>query len=275
MAYYVISCFPQFNSKFALYVGPDCVDWFLDRMLEMQKEAITYYFDEKRLVLTPLNIQAFHRTKSCWLCDKLFDPARPDDKVRDHDHITGEYRGAAHKRCNIRTRRTCKLPIFFHNLRGYDGHFITRALSRYPGLDIKVIGQGMEKYLTLSIGKYIVFKDSYQFLGSSLSTLADNLAKCGLDKFEHLRRQFPDESDENFKLLVRKGVYPYEYMDSVERFNDSELPPKEAFFSKLNNTAVTDEDYAHAQNMWRTFNLKNMRDYHDLYLKSMSDYLIL
>ena len=129
----------------------------------------------------------------------------------------------------------------------------------------------MEKYLTLSLGKYLTFKDSYQFLGSALSTLADNLAKCGLNKFEHLKQQFPDVSDENFKLIVRKGVYPYEYMDSMERLDEGQLPPKESFYSKLNSTDVTDEDYAHAQKVWGTFNLKNMRDYHDLYLKSMKD----
>ena len=157
VAYYVVSCFPQFTNKFDSHDGPDCVDWFLDRMLELQKEAIHFYYDEKRIIMTPTDEQTFKTSPNCWICGKDFDAAR-NDRVKDHDHITGMYRGAAHSRCNIRAQRTCKVPIFFHNLRGYDGHFITRALARYPGLDINVIGQGMEKYLTLSQDKFPVFK---------------------------------------------------------------------------------------------------------------------
>ena len=58
-------------------------------------------------------------------------------------------------------------------------------------------------------------------------------------------------------------------MDSIEKFDDDHLPPKEAFFSKLHNQEITDEEYAHAQNVWRTFNIRNMREYHELYLKIM------
>ena len=68
-------------------------------------------------------------------------------------------------------RQTSKIPVFFQNFRGYDSHFIAMALKDFPGEDIKVIAYGIEKYLALSLGKYITFKDSYQFLGSSLATL--------------------------------------------------------------------------------------------------------
>ena len=125
-------------------------------------------------------------------------------KVRDHDHVTGKYRGAAHKWCNIRLRRTCKIPIFFHNFRGYDSHFIAMATKEIPEVDIKVIGQGMEKYLTLSLGKYLVFEDSLQFLGSSLATLAKNLEKTGLESFVQLRKKFHGFEAKNMRLLVRK-----------------------------------------------------------------------
>ena len=224
VGYNVLSCFPQYNGKYQSHLGEDCVDWFLDSMLQLAQDAMEFYFDEKRLVMTPMDDLDFDQAKICWICGKEFDPERKD-KVRDHDHITGNFRGAAHSRCNIRLRRTCKIPIFFHNLKGYDGHFISRALGRFPGEDIRVIGQGMEKYLTLSIGKYLVFKDSLQFLGTSLQTLAQNLSKGGMDKFRHLKAQNPTISDDKLQLLVRKGVYPYEYMDSMERFEEDQLPP--------------------------------------------------
>ena len=68
--------------------------------------------------------------------------------------------------------------------------------------------------------------------------------------------------------MTRKGVYPYDYMDSFEKFNKTELPTKEEFYSILSGEHITDEDYQHAKNVWNTFNLKSMGEYHNLYLKS-------
>ena len=70
---------------------------------------------------------------------------------------------------------------------------------------------------------------------------------------------------EKLELLLKKGIYPYDYMDSVERFEETELPKKEAFFSKLNGEAVSEEDYEHAKKVWNEFEMKTFREYHDLY----------
>ena len=72
---------------------------------------------------------------------------------------------------------------------------------------------------------------------------------------------------DKLNLLTRKGIYPYEYMDSSEKFKETELPPKEAFYSNLNNEDISDEDYAHARKVWKTFEMKNLKDYHYLYKK--------
>ena len=71
-----------------------------------------------------------------------------------------------------------------------------------------------------------------------------------------------------FALLLRKGIYPYEYMDSWKRFKEESLPDKESFYSELNNEHITDEDYAHAQKVWDTLRIKNLGEYHDLYVQS-------
>ena len=68
-------------------------------------------------------------------------------------------------------------------------------------------------------------------------------------------------------MLLRKGVYPYEYMDSWERFNET-LLDKKAFYSELNLEDITDKDYAHAQKVFKELKLKNLGDYHDLYVQS-------
>ena len=69
-----------------------------------------------------------------------------------------------------------------------------------------------------------------------------------------------------FVLLLRKGVYPYECMDSWEKFDKTTLPPKEAFYSNLNLKDISNEDYAHAQKIWHVFEIKNLGEYHDLYV---------
>ena len=71
-----------------------------------------------------------------------------------------------------------------------------------------------------------------------------------------------------FKLILRKGLYHYEFMDTFDKFNDTQLPSKEHFNSTFRNTKISDNDYKHAQKVWKTFNCKNMGDYHDLYVKS-------
>ncbi|VDI78522.1 Hypothetical predicted protein [Mytilus galloprovincialis] len=76
------------------------------------------------------------------------------------------------------------------------------------------------------------------------------------------------QKSHNLDLLLRKGVYPYDYMDSFERLQETQLPPKEAFFSTLTGEHISDEDYAHAQKVWEAFGCKTMRDYHDLYLET-------
>ena len=69
-------------------------------------------------------------------------------------------------------------------------------------------------------------------------------------------------------MLLRKDVYPYEYMDSWEKFDETTIPPKEAFYSTLNLEGISDEDYGHVQKVWGVFEIKNRGEYHDLYVQS-------
>ena len=108
----------------------------------------------------------------------------------------------------------------------------------------------------------------------SLSCHLDNLSEINKKKsLIELSEKFPNtyqfcNRDLNkFSLLLRKGVYPYEYMDSWEKFNETELPDKESFYSELNKEGITDEDYVHAQKVWDTFNIKRLGEYHNLYIQ--------
>ena len=110
----------------------------------------------------------------------------------------------------------------------------------------------------------IRFIDSFKFMASSLESLVENLAKSCLEKLKETEKSFGD----GVKLLSRKGIYPYDYMSGIKKFEERELPPKEKFFSKLNDCGISDEDYEHAKEVWEKFGIKNMGEYHDLYLKS-------
>ena len=107
----------------------------------------------------------------------------------------------------------------------------------------------------------IRFIDSFKFMASSLDNLVKNLS---VDKLSQTKKAFEDKID----LLSRKGVYPYDHMTSIERFKETQLPPKEAFYSKLNDSGISDEEYEHAKRVWNETGIENMGDYHDLYLKS-------
>ena len=95
-------------------------------------------------------------------------------KVRDHCHITGKYRGSAHQKCNRRFRLIDKIPVIFHNLRGYDSHFIMQEIGKFKQ-NINVIPNNMEEYMAFMLGNHLVFIDSFQFMSSSLERLVGNL----------------------------------------------------------------------------------------------------
>ena len=145
------------------------------------------------------------------------------DKARDHCHITGKYRGAAHNECNSKLKIPKKLPIIFHNLEGYDGHIIFKELNNFDNIDIQAISKTIEKYMSIIINRNIIFLDSLQFGTSSLDNLASNLNN---EDFKHLMLEFPIDK---LEILKRKDSFPYEWVDSYERFNHQESPPKKCF----------------------------------------------
>ena len=112
--------------------------------------------------------QIFQLSNKCWICDKLFDVG--DNKVRDHCHIRGKYRGSAHWSYNINLWLTKKVPVIFHNLRGYDSHLIIKEIGKFD-VAVSVIPNGLEKYVVFTINNNLVFIDSMQFMNSSPDSL--------------------------------------------------------------------------------------------------------
>ena len=155
------------------------------------------------------------------------------------------------------------VPRFFHNLTGFDGQFILKHMHHINKKDKSdCIGTSSEKLLTYSYHGF-KFLDTCHFLKASLATLTDNLKDAGIDKFTHTRPVFGDE----FELLLRKGVYPYDYMDCFDQFEETSLPPREAFYNTLTESDIGEEDYEYTLKIWNVFKCETMRDFHTFYMK--------
>ena len=276
--YKVVCCYDdKYTQPLKIYRGEKAVYTFLEYMLDEVKYCKRIIKKEfnKPLNMIKENEEEFQKADECHICNKKY--TADDIRVRDHCHITGKFRGSAHQECNLQLRLNqdkIKIPVIFHNLRGYDSHFIMQEIGaivkdyEYTNkkgqkcqMNINAIPNNMEKYMAFMLGNHLTFLDSFQFMSSSLEKLVGNLPK---ESLKYTSKMFKGKK---FDLMVRKGVYPYDYMDSFDKFN-SPLPKKEEFYSILNNEHISDENYKHAQNVWNTFNLKNMGEYHDLYLQS-------
>ena len=258
------------------YRGKDCIETFCNYI---KGEARRLYYMFPELPMDPLTKKQWKKCKQstkCHICYKPF--TLRDPKVKDHCHYTGLYRGPAHSLCNLRYKIPSYILVMFHNVSGYDAHLFIRELGAHAS-DMEVIAKNKEDYISFSIkvpvDSYIDknggekdklielrFIDSFKFVSSSLDSLTKNLVRGGRKLFG-----FEDYSELQYGLLTRKGVYPYEYVNSWDRFNETKLPPIDAFYSNLNMSSTSEDDYQHTQRVWKEFGIHNLRDYHDLYLK--------
>ena len=276
-SYYIISLYESvFKSVKRTYTrtkkeDPNAEDVFVKWLEEDVKDIANIKPEE--MVFTEKDKKQFNKAFDCWICGEELG----NDRVRDHCHYTGRYRGAAHNNCNLNYSKPKSVPVFFHNLTGYDSHlFIKNLGSPNKKETLECIPNNEEKYITFTknviVGQYtnkkgevkdktfkIVFKDSLKFMSSSLGALVNNLPKDG---FKNISKYYTPEQVE---LIKQKGFYPYEYMDSIEKFNDTKPPPREVFYSKLTGRGISEKDYKHAWNVWNTFKMKTFKDYHELH----------
>ena len=314
--------FDNSKNKLNYYRGENCMKKFCKDLGTLATKIINY--EKKKMISLTIKEEIYHnKQKICFICTKDFNKNdKKQQKVRDHCHYTGKYRGAAHNICNLRYKVPKEIPVVFHNGLTHDYHLIIKELVKEFEGNFECLGKNTEKYITFSvtlkkkienknieITYRIKFIDSYRFMSSSLSKLVDNLSerihynKCAdcescLDYVRSTKNEklifkcfnceqyykkkfnkdlikrfastyeFCNKDLNKFILLLRKGVYPYEYMDSWERFNKTSLPSKENFYSNLNMENIDDIDYRHGNSVFKRFELENLRQYHDLYVQS-------
>ena len=292
----------------------------MKRFCKDLKDHTTKIIDFKKKTMIPLTKEEednYNKENICHICKNEFN----NDKVRDHCHFTGKYRGAAHNMCNLRYKIPKNIPVISHNGSTYDYYFIIKELACEFDGNFDCLGENTEKYITFSvpikkkienknidITYKIKFIYSFRFMATSLSKLVDNLTgnihndkcnkcKCNLcfvnavneklifkciDCEKEYEKEFNKELVERFAntykfcdhnlnkflILLRKGVYPYEYMDEWDKFNEKVLPGIDSFYSNLTLENITKTDYAHANNVFKKCNINNLGEYHDLYVRS-------
>ncbi len=265
-SYYIIGPenTPYENGVHRTYVGKDAPSVFLQDMKDHAlqiKELINDHPDVP--TLTPQEKHTFDSSASCCICSNNFTIF--DLRVIHHSHATGKFIGAAHQSCNVNCKRPDFLPVFFHNLSRYDGHIIAKVC----GMDeerIRVIPCNEENYISFS--KFVCqdfsirFLDSYRFLSSSLRNLVISLPNT---KLTHTLRAFPNPAE--FSCAKEKNFFPYEFFNDESKLALNELPPPSAFYSSLDGSNISDEDYASAKNAWKVFNCNTLEDYLKVYCR--------
>ena len=226
-------------------------------------------------------------------CKGQFHVGHPNGhKVRDHCHITGTYRGALHNMCNLGLKQSWSIPVLAHNSSKYDSHLFVRDLCGEEGepTDVGAIPENEQNYISFSKDKYfkepkgdgsfftrkvtLNFVDTFRHLQSGLDSLVRGLPEKGNI---YMKRYFGEKKAE---LLNRKGVYPYEYFDGLERFEETSLPSRGEFDNYLNFGSVyeegcekgeiepervSEEDYTYAQKVWKELECQNFGDYTEMY----------
>ena len=277
VGYYLISppgsfCVTPYRNEYYSYFDEgctggqqSCVEWFVDEMLTLQREAKRYFKKYIPLEMSPEEEQ-FEQSTICWLCENpLGDtqstqsaPGASGEKVRDHDHLTGKYRVAAHYMCNIncKQKQSSFVPIFFHIFSSYDCHLIFEQLitSAYNlKLPINIIPKSLENYVSVQVGS-LRFLDSYRFLSSSLQKFT-----ASLDTFKYM-----DSMGLIDDLFKKDLVYPYEKFNLE---NMSQSLNKEYYWSTLTQSYPRDDNIKRTQQRIDKYNITTPQQLTMLYLK--------
>ncbi|XP_034250641.1 uncharacterized protein LOC117651036 [Thrips palmi] len=212
----------------------------------------------------------------CYLCRKPFSETEPRlAKCADHDHNLQfhSYIGAAHNKCNGAKKRESRLTFWAHNAQRYDMHCVFKALISHPmlvGKSIDVLPTTHDSYKSATIHinrkqrRSIKFLDSFNFVSASLDTISTSLSPHDLFM---LYQVYPNKRLRD--LLMRKGVYCYEHVQSYQQLvEETQLPGIDAFYSSLTGDTVSEEEYERAKAVWSGLGCKTLLDYTVHYLKT-------
>ena len=219
---YHIKCFddPLYSQEPVIFVkendDDDVAQIFIDTLEKNIKDICKKFMFPKSMIMTMHDKLLYDISTLCHICNEELSK----DRVRDHCHLTGKFRGAAYEARNVKYKIPKFFPVVFHNLSGYDSHLFNKILGNSKG-DISCIPNSVENYISFTkqvivdkimngegkevdVKRELRFIDSLRFMASSLVKLSSNLK---IDQFVNLKKYY---SGNQLSLLLRKGVYPYD-----------------------------------------------------------------
>nr|XP_018905008.1 PREDICTED: uncharacterized protein LOC109035731 [Bemisia tabaci] len=256
---YTVSIFDD-TKKPITYRGPEAIDKLLDHIEAEVKETSLYYQVNEPYALTnEERVILLEQAKFCHICEKMFKFG--ETKCIDHSHYTGEIIGVAHVPCNLKMARPKIVLVCIHNLI-YDSHPVLKGLAKKQR-KINVIPTTEEKFLSINVyfenGFQYKFIDSFKFLQSSLEKLASMLED---EDLIHVKKHLP----KNLLPYVKgKQYFPYEWLDSLDKYDISEFPKREHFYSCLKSQTITEEQYNYAFEFYKAAGCRNIGEFSDIY----------
>lgn len=259
------------------YAGHDCAKHFVDTVLELEKKYLTDLLkNPKPMVLTEEDKVKIGAAKDCAICGE----ALGRDRYRDHCHLTGDFMGVVHNKCNLRRKEPPKMLAYSHNMQNFDLACVLREIVRrkHELKKLTAIPLNTQKFKMVQMNS-VVFLDSMSFISDSLDRAVNTLVESD-HRFPLLKQRtwhnfcsgaepVADEVEVEHRcrqLLLRKGVYPYKYATSIEKLRaTTSLPPKEEFYREIGGQHISDADFSHAQEVWSAFQCKDLLQYTLLY----------
>ena len=185
----------------------------------------------------------------CYYCNEEMG----EDIVRDHDRLNGKFRGYAHNKCNLQAKNTF-VPIYAFNSTIYDNHLLITKLAKK--IRLKVLTKTDENYISIDMSyakALVVFRFFHPLSLDAIRKTWSDKECVTLNKFG---------------LERRKGIFAYEWFDFIDKLHETTLPPKEAFYSKLKKSVITDKEQKQAIDCWNNTGCKPIKDYMILYFKT-------
>jgi hypothetical protein len=271
----------NYYTKSFIYTGKDSDEVFIEKIQELEEELTEIIENEKNknketIIMNSEQKIQYDKCQSCWMCENSF--TEENHKVRHHNHFTGEYHSPLCNSCNIQVKPKIRIPVLFHNL-NYDKNVFFKSICKFKKIKsnkVSILPDNSQNFKSFSIGN-LHFIDTIRFMQDSLENLIKNVAPENMTFLKSLAND-----DNQFSIMRRKGLFPYEWFNDINKFDISidELKPED-FDNQLNMSKLKCCNYSWENeykedkiyNEWdyfkyvvKTLDIKTFRDYHDFYL---------